>query len=345
MKTKRFRLKDVGGEGVVSAVIATLNVKDHDGDVTVKGAFGDQTVPVLPTHNWASVPLGKATIRESGDDVIAEMKFNLESETAREWYSALKFDYENGDPLQEYSYGFDVVEADRGEFKGERVQFLRKLRALEVSPVLLGAGINTRTLDVKGKKAHAEVPGSWEAIQRAIRKAARMEILGEADTYNGYVYVEATFEGSVLVEAYKNWEADAWEEKYFEFDWSLQPDGSVTLSGRSEVELDLVIRAKGMGTPFVDYLEVAATDLIRCQNRGKALAALREKEGRTLSQANRDRLSRLQSLLGEIGTDISKLLEETDVSKDDDEKAAAVDETIISLVGKRAALEKALLGS
>ena len=48
------------------------------------------------------------------------------------------------------------------------------------------------------------------------------------------------------------------------------------------------------------------------RDRVKALAAVRAKEGRTLSTANRDRLKRHLDLLSEIRSDIEGLLADTD---------------------------------
>ena len=149
MDYKSFQVKQLEGDGTGSAVFATLNVVDMDGDVTLPGAFGKQTVVIVPTHNWSSVPLGKGTTREAGDEAIVDFKLNLDSPTAKEWHSALRFDLEQGQPLQEWSYGFDIREKSRGEFEGEQVRFLKSLRVHEASPVLVGAGVNTRTLALK----------------------------------------------------------------------------------------------------------------------------------------------------------------------------------------------------
>jgi hypothetical protein len=50
---------------------------------------------------------------------------------------------------QAWSYGFDIADSDVGEFDGRRVRYLKRLKVFEVSPVLRGAGVNTRTLAVK----------------------------------------------------------------------------------------------------------------------------------------------------------------------------------------------------
>jgi len=135
------------GEGLIK--FATLNVIDSDEDVTIPGAFGEQTAPIVPAHDWSQAPIGKAKIREDGDSALAEIKLNLKTDQGRNWYEALKFDMENPPSKQEYSYGYDVLDSERGEHKGRSVRFLKKLKVHEVSPVLLGAGVVTVTLGLK----------------------------------------------------------------------------------------------------------------------------------------------------------------------------------------------------
>lgn len=153
MKTKRFNgsVKQTSDTGEVQAVFATMGVIDHDGDVIQPGAFGVQNTAFLFAHNAHDIPLGKARIFEEGNEAIADIKINMDIERGREVHSALKFDMENGEPLQEFSFGFDVVDGGFGEFEGEKVRFLKALKVHEVSPVLLGAGVNTRTRAVKHK--------------------------------------------------------------------------------------------------------------------------------------------------------------------------------------------------
>ncbi|MCQ4575410.1 MAG: HK97 family phage prohead protease [Candidatus Brocadiales bacterium] len=149
MERKNFKLKELTDKGEGSAIIATLNVIDSDGDVTLPGAFGVQTVKVLPAHNWMNVPLGKAVTREKDDKVIADFQLNLDIPDAKDWYSALKFDLEHGESIQEWSYGYNVKEHEEGEHNGQQVRFLKLIEAFEISPVLKGAGVGTQTLMVK----------------------------------------------------------------------------------------------------------------------------------------------------------------------------------------------------
>jgi len=153
-------------EGAFTARIATLDVIDHDGDLTRPGAFPkkDVLVSAYQHGSWnGALPVGKATIREEGNAAIAEGKFNLATTTGRDHYEAVKF---AGDK-QEWSYGFKVIgsapdkeiEAYAKEHDGARpVRIITKVEPYEISPVLLGAGINTQTLGIK-----AGLPYSDEA--------------------------------------------------------------------------------------------------------------------------------------------------------------------------------------
>lgn len=145
-------VKELTEKGTGLAIISTMSVVDSDGDVVMPGAFGEQIVPMIPTHDWHSAPIGKASIKESGDQAIAEFKMNLETTLGREWYKSLKFDMDNPPVRQEYSYGFSVIEESRGEFEGRAVRFLKRLKVHEISPVLVGAGVGTTTLALKDKK-------------------------------------------------------------------------------------------------------------------------------------------------------------------------------------------------
>lgn len=145
------KLKALDADGKGLAVIATLGVIDKDGDVILAGAFGEQTVKVVPAHDWMHVPLGKAVIRESGNEAVAEFALNLDIQAAKDWHSSLKQDLADPPSIQEWSFGFTVKEQELGQFDGQDVRFLKELDVHEISPVMLGAGINTRTLAIKSE--------------------------------------------------------------------------------------------------------------------------------------------------------------------------------------------------
>lgn len=157
-------------KGEVTAVFATFNVKDKDGDVTLPGAFQDGAEVVISSYQHTSwggaLPVGKGRIRTTKTEAMVDAQFFLDTAAGRDTFTVVK----RLGPLQQWSYGFDTLEADRGTFKGEDVQFLKKMLVHEASPVLVGAGVNTRTLAAKAAKngTHSE-----EAVVTAYNAAIR----------------------------------------------------------------------------------------------------------------------------------------------------------------------------
>lgn len=151
METKHYPASDVKvtDTGEVTAQIAQFNVIDHDGDVTLPGAFTEGQPVRMSAYNHSSwggaLPVGKGTIHTDGDAAIFEGSFFMKTTAGRDTFEVVK---ELGE-LGQWSYGFDVIEASHGEQEGRVVQFLKQLDVTEVSPVLRGAGIETRTLSVK----------------------------------------------------------------------------------------------------------------------------------------------------------------------------------------------------
>lgn len=149
-KELKVRIKDAE-KGIVEAVIAKLGVKDKDDDFTLPGAFGDQTVLVSSYGHgsWmGEMPVGKGKITEKGDEAVAEMRFFMSTTHGRDHFEVVK----HAGELQEWSYGFGPPET--GEVTEELRQIgvrrvLKKVKVDEVSPVLKGAGVDTRTLVVK----------------------------------------------------------------------------------------------------------------------------------------------------------------------------------------------------
>lgn len=162
MHTKNLTVTEMGETGKGLAILARLAEVDHDGDTYAKGAFswkdGEQWCPLIHHHDRWQMPFGKARVYEDGDLAYAELHLNLETQAGKDWHQALLFDLATGKAVQEYSYGFDVIDADfqvRGE---DRVRVLKRLDVHEVSTVIRGAGRGTGTLRMKGLKEAAFAP-------------------------------------------------------------------------------------------------------------------------------------------------------------------------------------------
>jgi hypothetical protein len=138
-----------GVQGLATATFIRYNVVDHDGDVTLPGAVPEGAiVPVSPWNHgiWkpGGLPVGKATLSSLGDEALAEVKFFLNMPEGLAHWQVL-------DELKtcEWSYGYDVLDFELGDWQGQRVRFLKSLAVYEVSPVLRGAGIGTGTANLR----------------------------------------------------------------------------------------------------------------------------------------------------------------------------------------------------
>jgi hypothetical protein len=160
-KTYKVKLdfKEDGEPGEFEAVFATLNVIDHDGDVTLPGAFGEQQVILEPwNHQWDRPPVGKGRIFERGNEAIVEGRFFLDTPSGKEHYLVAK---ELAD-MQEFSYTFDIIDAEFGKFDGKNVRFLKKMDVWGVGQVTRGAGIATRINHIKSAGNGDSDPGDDE---------------------------------------------------------------------------------------------------------------------------------------------------------------------------------------
>mgnify|MGYP000977370160 CR=1 FL=1 len=135
--------------GEFEAIFAYFDVIDKQGDVTEPGAFTEgQKVKIAAWgHDWYKLPVGKGVIHQDGEKAWVDGKFFLDTEGGRETYQTVK----NLEELQEWSYGFEVLESGQGEVDGDKVRILRKLSVFEVSPVFIGAGNGTQTTVIKGE--------------------------------------------------------------------------------------------------------------------------------------------------------------------------------------------------
>lgn len=163
--------------GSFSAKVATLNVVDSDGDVVLPGALDGQSVSILPAHDSGSVSLGKAVYEERGDDLVVVGKFNLGVAAGKDWHEAIKFDLKNGDPVQEWSWDYLPTTGPNGEpgafagqHEGQEVRFLAHLDSKEVSPVLRGASVGTRTLSAKSAHKTETSDAVWDEGAEMKRK-------------------------------------------------------------------------------------------------------------------------------------------------------------------------------
>lgn len=161
MTTKSFagvQVKDAD-RGEFTAVFSTFNVIDKDGDVTLPGAFEDGTEVRISAYGHTSwggmLPVGKGVVRSNETEAWVEGQFFMDTTHGRDTFHTVKA----MGGLQEWSYSVHPTKNSFGEFDGQRVQFLEKMKGpQEVSPVLAGAGENTRTLTIKSAPTAPTAP-------------------------------------------------------------------------------------------------------------------------------------------------------------------------------------------
>lgn len=300
MNTKaltRVEIKDVD-RGEIAAVFSTCDVVDHDGDVTVKGAFEDGQPVAISAYGHASSygtkpPVGKGSVRDLTTEAVMEGRFFLDTQDGHDTFTAVKELSEPDGPGQQWSYGYDVTDSEIGQFKGRRVRFLKGLWVSEVSPVLKGAGIDTRTLAAKAAKQ----PNS--EIATALRDAGRERFGGED------VYVWAADydldESWVVYEISAADEAERLVRVSFE-----RTDAGITLgSDESAVERTVGYAPKS-GLTFSEHATSVLAGVNELVTRATEVMALRATKGKAISEGSKDLLvaldrdlKRLDDLIGE----------------------------------------------
>jgi hypothetical protein len=178
-KTFTLEIKDET-KGQVEAVFSTFNVKDHDDDWTLPGAFGDADVLIGSwSHGtvFGDPPVGLGTIRETEKDARLEGQYFLDTFEGKEQFTTVK----NVGPRQQWSYSYEVLET--GEITEEMRQagvtrVIKKAEVYEISPVMRGAGVRTRTLVAKDKTSAPAAPPD-PAAEEIARKAAEEQAAAE----------------------------------------------------------------------------------------------------------------------------------------------------------------------
>lgn len=286
-------------EGSFIARIATLNVRDKDNDITRPGAFTEGKTVLVSAYmhgSWmGKLPVGKATIHEQGDEVIADGQFNLKTSEGRDTYEAVKFAPE----LQEWSYGFYPIETEDGKDEEEGARILKKLDEKEISPVLVGAGVNTAVLAIKSgeetkpyENEHSCRLEDPDKYDRFARKNCYQKHDGKCIDF-----IFGVKEGKSEVQAMR-YDKDIWTEE-------AAQNHCKDYKGTFEA-------AKKSGMAYADQAEAALAAVNELSERTKSLADLRLKEGRVLSPANRDRMKKLFDLLSGVAGNLKELLDSTE---------------------------------
>lgn len=165
-------------KGEVSAVFSTFNVVDKDGDITLPGAIKDGMEVVISAYghqsHYGALPVGKGVIRTTDTEAILEGQFFMNTTHGRDTFEVVK----ELEAKQEWSYSLHNVTKKTGELEGQRVTYLEEIGLIkEVSPVLIGAGVNTRTLQAKGLKFSEEGDLVLASVKAFLDRASEVMVL------------------------------------------------------------------------------------------------------------------------------------------------------------------------
>jgi len=145
---------DADGEGTFEAAFANLTEIDHDGDGYDPGSIGEQPVMVSQWNHgsWGegvnALPIGVGKTFERDGWGMVGGKFDMSDPDAVKTYNKIKYLKENGFPI-EWSFALPSSDWRMEEIDGQMVRIFTRISIPEVSPVLLGAGIDTHLTAIK----------------------------------------------------------------------------------------------------------------------------------------------------------------------------------------------------
>lgn len=148
---------DTAGEGTFEAVFATLDAIDHDGDTYDPGAIGKQNVVISQWNHgsWgegvSALPVGVGSIFERGNKAVVAGEFDMADPDGVRHHAKLKYLHEKGRNV-EWSFALPDMDYRMEERDGDMLRVITRVAIPEVSPVLLGAGVGTELLSIKGRE-------------------------------------------------------------------------------------------------------------------------------------------------------------------------------------------------
>ena len=298
--------------GIVEAVFASHlvaeadlgrvgpDVIDSDGDVTLKGAFTEGQAVVVSAYGHGSwegkLPVGKGVIREEGDQAIAELQFFMNTAHGRDTFETVK-ELSAAD-LQEWSYSLHEVSSRRGNVGGKAVRILEQIkRVKEVSPVLMGAGVDTRTLAVK---QHKQFDSSLRQLFRAAGRSR----------WTGWVYLEDyDLDEGVAIYCIENFADSTESTVQVSF---TRTDTSVELGAdETEVHEAAVYLPKQGGLQFSEHVAAVVADVDVLAARASEVVALRAEKGKSLSDSTVEQLRHLADRLDQVKALIPTAINDT----------------------------------
>lgn len=332
-------------QGKFTGVFSTLNIIDKDDDITISGAFGTQNV-ILSQYNHGSwgqgagaLPIGVGVISEKGNEGIIEGEIDMDDPAAVAVYKKMKYLKSKG-RVQEFSYSLPEIDYEYQERDGKRVRVLKRIKVNEVSPVLMGAGVNTRLLDIKSHEEKKAIPSHTTGTNDSAWSAGKNEKKVKQDQKLAYykkIYGWYDPDGEVGVKSTYKFIHHFVSEDGTPGDASTRAcsSGIAILNGarggtnipdadrkglynhlakhlrdadKEPPELRSV-DAQGTKMPLTDHIEVLIADAEEVIERLEEVKGLRGEEGRNPSEATLKRADMMKSQLSELISRLDKVEE------------------------------------
>lgn len=153
LNAQTFKL-DTDQPGSFEAIFATLTAIDRDGDSYDPGAIGRQKVFVSVWNHgsWGegseAIPVGFGETFERENKALIQGEFDLDDADGVKHYNKLKYFLSKGMNI-EWSFALPEADFRFEERDGRQVRVFTRILVPEVSPVLMGAGVDTELVSIK----------------------------------------------------------------------------------------------------------------------------------------------------------------------------------------------------
>ena len=304
----RVQIKDAT-TGEVEAVFATLGVKDHDGDIILPGAIKDGSSVAISAYGhsvWkGDAPAGVGTIHEVDNELILKGRYFLDTDQGRNDFHTVKGLAEAG--KGEWSFGLLDIQATKGAYNGVSGNLIKSVDVPEVSPVFIGAGINTRTLVAKGQKQLSS------SLRRLLSHAGR----SRWETSGTWVWLD----DYDVDEEYAVFCVESRDDNRMVRVSFTRTDTAVELGDEEQDVHATTAYLPKSGTKFSEHLTTVLADVKALTARAEEVVALRAAKGKSIGDDAStalaeigDELERIKSLIGQPTPEASPPSDDTDIT-------------------------------
>ncbi len=191
----------VSDAGSIRLAFARFNVRDAQGDVLLPGAIPtkDVLMSAFGHSSWPKggglLPVGKGTVRESGDVAVFDGAFFLDTIGGRATHGTVQ----GLGHLAQWSYAFDVLRSRAGMHEGQPARFLERLDVHEVAPVLLSVS-DSATLSLKDRRPAGSAQPFLATRAERVAKARSAVALSSVVASASLVPPPSVDEGTAYVE-------------------------------------------------------------------------------------------------------------------------------------------------